>query len=488
MNNIAGRWSIVAALFVLAGASSILVATAAFGPATTPDSAHYLAAADSFVRTGQFLGYDGRPMVYWPPLYPAVLGAFDRLLPGGTLDAARLGGVVLFVLASVLFLALARRSVSAVGAYLFAAAGWGLSTTHLLMFGAALSEGLFIVCVLLAALAITQPPDRLRSITVCIALAAACLTRYIGVSVCAAFVLVELLRTRTVRGAIAAGLTGAVAVVPLGLWMLRNRLAGGEADARPDAMVGLLENARSGVDVVTQFLFPAAVPFPVRLLALLAVAALAIRRHRRNTSAAAAVTMTTVALVGACYFVILLALARLTYVDTFDFRLMSPLCPLLLLTAAYALDGALTSTGRNLRGCGAAVAAGLLVFAGFRAFQFAERGHRDGPGMYTSREWRGDAGLHKLADTGGEPLFSNAPDAVFINTGLCVRMLPLARTASLRPLPATFRLHWQKDFWRTYTIAPADLADRCDLRVLHDDARGTLYRVTEKSLGPETAP
>lgn len=482
-------WGLPALLLALAGTIPLLVATAAFGPVTTPDSAHYLAAARSFAESGRFLGYDGTPMVYWPPMYPAVLGVFDRILPGDTIAAARLGGAMLFATASLLFVSLARRMLVSAGAVLFAAAGWCLATTMYLVFGAALSEGLFIVCALLLLLAMTQPVGLLRTFTVCIALAAACMTRYIGVSLCVAVVLFEWSRTRSLRGAVRAGLLCGVAVLPLALWMLRIRLLGDQADARPAAMVGSLVNARSGLDVATQFLFPAAVPLVLRLLALAVIAGLAVWRFRRNTSAAAAGTIAGIAIATAAYFLVLLALARVTYMDTFDFRLMSPLFPLLLLIAAYALDGLFLQSRAVVRLAAGAAALVVVGFFASRAVSFARHGQRDGVGMYTSREWREDSTLAALRETArGEPLFSNAADALYINTGLAVRMLPVRETASLHPLPATFLLHWQKNFWRTYTISPADLAARHQLHAQHDDVRGTIYRVTRLPQSDEARP
>ena len=467
-------------LLVLLGVPALLYATATFGPATTPDSAHYLAAAASFAKSREFLACDGGPMVFWPPLYPALLGSVGRLVNGDLFLAARLLGAVLNAVGGLIFLTLARRCLAHPLAILFAAAGWGFSSTLLLMYGAALSEGLFIVTVLLFILAAVSSASALRWMTVMAAVAAACMTRYIGVSLCAVFVTVEWLRTRSWRATMRAGLACGVALLPLALWMLRNSLAAGGAE-RPAATVGVLGNAHAGLDTITQFLFPAALPFPLRGLALAGLLGLAAWRYRRNTSEAAAWTVTTTAVTVGWYLILMLALARLTYVDVFDFRLMSPVFAPLLLLTAYALDGLFTDRRRAVRLAGMAFMALSLGLAAQRSTSLSLRAHRDGPGMYTSREWREDAGLKRLAlDARNLPVLSNEQDLIQVRTGLLAAMLPLPSMGARYALPDQFALHWRKSFWRMYTVDLAFVRESHTLTVVAEDERSVTFVAARK--------
>src|SRR5688572_17596485 len=42
----------------------------------TYDSREYLSAANSFNEQGVFMGTDGTPYVFWPPLFPMILSLF----------------------------------------------------------------------------------------------------------------------------------------------------------------------------------------------------------------------------------------------------------------------------------------------------------------------------------------------------------------------------------------------------------------------------
>ena len=58
---------------VVVGALAMMVWTQACGLLLTHDSRQYLAAAQSFSTSWQFLGTDGTPITYWPPLFPILL-------------------------------------------------------------------------------------------------------------------------------------------------------------------------------------------------------------------------------------------------------------------------------------------------------------------------------------------------------------------------------------------------------------------------------
>ena len=83
----------LAVLSLLAG-TAVLAATMRYGPGVSPDSAMYVAAARSLLDGAGFVGYDGLPVAFWPPLYPAVLAAFGALGPDVVAVARWLGALV----------------------------------------------------------------------------------------------------------------------------------------------------------------------------------------------------------------------------------------------------------------------------------------------------------------------------------------------------------------------------------------------------------
>lgn len=74
---------------VLAGFILIMGITMPFGPGVTGDSVDYLSTADSLISSMRFTGYDGKPYIYWPPLYPILLAGISQIIDIDTLEAGR---------------------------------------------------------------------------------------------------------------------------------------------------------------------------------------------------------------------------------------------------------------------------------------------------------------------------------------------------------------------------------------------------------------
>ncbi len=68
---------IITAVLLIVGCALLLVGWAhPCGLLLTHDSRQYLAAATSFRECFQWLGTDGQPITYWPPLFPVLLSVF----------------------------------------------------------------------------------------------------------------------------------------------------------------------------------------------------------------------------------------------------------------------------------------------------------------------------------------------------------------------------------------------------------------------------
>ena len=76
----------------------------------TPDSFHYLAAAQSFREYGQLLDSEGGPYAYWPPLFPAILSLFND-----PVTALKWIHVISRILISIFIFFLAKKSITDTG-------------------------------------------------------------------------------------------------------------------------------------------------------------------------------------------------------------------------------------------------------------------------------------------------------------------------------------------------------------------------------------
>lgn len=95
-------WDKITVASALLGAAAVLGHLFTFGVALSSDSAHYIAAARSLLDGEGLLGFGGRPLTTFPPLYPlllatASLGLFDPITVAGPLNAAIFGLTALVV-------------------------------------------------------------------------------------------------------------------------------------------------------------------------------------------------------------------------------------------------------------------------------------------------------------------------------------------------------------------------------------------------------
>ena len=83
-------------VLAIAGASLVLLATRAYGPGVSSDSAFYLSSADNFSNGRGFISFEGSPLVDWPPLYPFVLGIIYKVSGAPPLQIGRLLNALFF--------------------------------------------------------------------------------------------------------------------------------------------------------------------------------------------------------------------------------------------------------------------------------------------------------------------------------------------------------------------------------------------------------
>ena len=217
--------------FAVVGAALVLAREVAYGVALTWDSVEYVSVARNLLAGEGFTRFFGGHYRAFPPLYPALLagaslGVFDPLTVAGPVNAVLFGATV-FVAGWWLWRRLESRLLALWGCAAVALA-WPLTR----MASWAMSETAFILLALLALIQTEKflEGGRRSALVAAAALTAlACLTRYLGVSVCLAIALLLIFSRGAAPAEKARNLTvyAAVSLLPLCLWLWRTRLLTG---------------------------------------------------------------------------------------------------------------------------------------------------------------------------------------------------------------------------------------------------------------------
>ncbi len=460
------------ALPPLAAVVAVVLATGK-GLYVSPDAVFYVGTARNWLDGRGFTPPAGvPPLEHFPPGFTVVLAAAGRLgldpLTGARiLNALALGAIVL--LAGLVV----RRQTRSVPAALVASVLAAAAVDLLALSGSALSEPLFILLALggLVALAAYLDSSRPALLAGASALvAAAFLTRYVGIALVVAGVAGLLWRRRW----LAAGVFGVATVVPVALWLL---WADGGAGDRSVVF------HMFGADYLGQAVRPLArwvVPWPGPpagfVLAVLIVAAgVAVGRRVPATPLTWLLVAFTVA-----YLLVLLGNRVLTDASgRLDARFLAPLHVVAIVLAVPALHRLKPPALYVAGALAVAQVAGALAWTagGLSDDSIRRRG-------YTAGALERSA----LLATAEQPLYSNAPDAVSFITGRPALAIPAEKDyltgkanprfaeelAALRGYIAYFDAI---TFKRSFQPSRAELEAALRLEVVTQDQVGTLYRI-----------
>lgn len=432
-----------AALLALAGAAVVLWANAGHGAGLSPESAGYVSAARSLLEQHALLWYDGGPLVAQPPLYPALLALAGVLTWS---DPLRIAGVVnlLLYLAAVgmvgvlvvrrLRLAVLPASVGVAAAvaafplFFVAVMAWPDVLLVAVVAGAAAAGDAYAV----------RPTWR-RAAALAAVAAAASLTRYTGAAVVAwgAIVVFAYGGGRGVaRIGRAAGLACA-ASVPLAWWIVANAAVPASLSGlRAGQGAALAQNLTQAVSGVLAWYAPVeqvGVWGPLAAVVLTAAAAAIVVRgeapHGPDGRPARVWMQAALGLISA---VAVVSTAEGGPRGQIGDRLLAPLVVPIAIAAAYVLDLLLRArpAGRVViirKTAVVALAAGLLVWPVTRTARAAYLVSQTGIGV-AEREWQESATagyvLAHREELRALPIYSNAPDAVYLLTGLRASWTP----------------------------------------------------------------
>ncbi len=470
-----------------------VLAASAKGLYVSPDGVFYVGTARNWVDGLGFTPPPGvPPLEHFPPLFPFLLGRVGV----DPLTAAR--AVNLFCLAGIVVLVglVVRAQTGSAPAGVVAAVLTAAAVDLLTLSGSALSEPLFILLGLGGLVALAAHVERPRPAVLAGAsalVAAAFLTRYVGIAVVVAGVVALLWRRRWID----AGVFGALSVAPVALWLA---LAEGASDR--SVVLHMF-----GADYLGQAARPFArwfVPWPtppaglLLAVAVVTAGAVLIRRTPPNLSLVVAGTRLfrrrerlpstlswLLAAFAGTYLALLLANRALTdATGRLDARFLAPLHIVAILLVVPALRR------RPLPRPAVVLAGALVVGQLVGAVVWAAGGLTDDSVRrrgYTSADLRRSAVL----GIAGEPLYTNAVDAVWFVTGRTSSAIPAEKDyltgkpnphyadelAAMRAAGGTILYLDAVTFRRSFQPSRAELEAALPLEVVAQDGVGTLYRI-----------
>jgi len=432
------RWiAIASGAAVLAG--GILFWSTPRGLGMNPDSVVYFTTARNIIEGRGFYVFD-KPLLLHGAGYPALLSLVFRL--GDDMTAARGLHAIVFGL-NVLLIGIAAASFTrgskgavliAILLFLASEHVWGI---HAL----AWSEGPFVALLLSALLLHARAlaaSSRAALVPSAALLGLAIWTRFLGVTLLPPALLAVLLFGRRparerVRDAL---LFGAIAVLPLAAWTVRNSIIAGSAAGRslhahPIGAAHL--SALAGT--AYEFFLPIDLWAPLEALqlgllgALLVGAAAALRRARpgalRDPKTADVFHATTILFLPTYVGTLLVSISFLDALTHIDYRILAPLFPFAVLLAVSLVRNLAAETGRPFLWRSFFVASlFVVVVQADRAIAHVTTTRVFGRG-YTNEAWRTSEGIELARSLeSGVILYSNAPEAIRFLTGREARMLP----------------------------------------------------------------
>ncbi|MGD8451132.1 MAG: hypothetical protein PVJ57_04885 [Phycisphaerae bacterium] len=508
----------------LLGAGLVLLATARYGAAVTSDSIAYIAAARHVGAGEGFIGTYGGWYVAWPPMLPGLLALLgmcgvEPAVGARWLNALAFGATVALVGHWV------RRTTVTRGLWLFATVLTLLSFPLLLVACYVWSEPLFVLLAVAGLYRLSVAGEDPRASTLlgaALLVAAACLTRYFGVTLIMVGGLMLLVRGgASYRRRVAnAALFGVVTATPLALWLARNWwLTGHLTGPRASSEYTLLANVTTAARFLAAAFVPAhramtLPPAPVLVvLALSVVGVLALHRRAGRGSAGPRAVYLVLGF-AAVYAGCLVVAASRTAADALSHRLLAPLYVPGVLLAVWGIDAAAQLArraiadgrwGRAVRVAHVlAVLAGCAVLAemGDRAADKVRTSRREGAGGYCTTRWQESATIaHLRGQPNRDPLVSNSAEFVYLQTDRPVALSPVACSAG-RDVSATSlaalaeriaatggaELVWFTDPDRTDLVELDRLAAQFTLECRARLADGAIYHVSPPAVARQSQP
>lgn len=414
-----------------------LWATWSDGVGITPDSANHLATAETLVRERVWVSYDLEPYIWWPPLFtvllaiPTALGA-SVATSSWLLNSAALVGIVL---CSWRLLELHVDSpVGVIGGVMAIAVAYPL---HYIA-GKAWSEPTFVFLAVASVLALSRYVEedtvkRLLVAAVLISLAA--LQRSTGVALAVVGGLTVLLAVSDQSIPLRirrAALFSVVIMAPTALWVVRTvAVSGTVLGVRGASLYSFSENVVQALTVSVGWFMPGRLTaLPVASLLVLGlvgvvIAIISSRVREQGLTALPTRVLLPILLYPPAHLALTLYASSTVALDQLETRYLSPLLPFIVLWVLMSTEWVGKKVGTRLPSpvWGTALVALAVGVLGFKpAVQTVQQAngtrgdlHRD----FSAPRWADSETMDYLRTVVPPRLmFSNRPDAVYIQTGI----------------------------------------------------------------------
>ncbi len=431
------------ALFSGVAAGLMLIGTARYGIGMSTDPVAYVSTARNLVAgngwVGYYGGFAGQPLLYWPPLYPALLAllgwlGMEAMAGARLLNALSLAAVV-WLGGAWLAAHLRHRWLAWMGTLAIVLAPALLRSAL-----QAFSEPLFVALLLGSLLALERRMAGGRWPWLALAAgsaALACLARYLGFTLVVAGVGLLLIGTRGGwRARLQEAGAFALAGLPLAAWWARNwSVSGTLMGERVAVSIPIERNVAGLVYHLGRWLVPNPVPAPLAFLALagllLLVGVALLRGHgTRARHVGLSPLLPALAFMGTYSGFLFVSAFALTYVELLE-RYFVPLYLPMLWVVLFALDRIESPRIRQASVAGLAL---WVALSGVRGAGAVAQAAREGAGGYTSAVWRETEVIRFLAEAPLEgAVFSNEPYALFVYTGMEATLTPRQVIPSIVP-------------------------------------------------------
>ena len=421
------------ALISILGASLIFLLTNSFGIGLSPDSVYYISVARHLTDGKGFIGYDGYNYLLQPPLYPVLLALIKIIFSADPLISvvylnSFLFGLIIYLAGMLLLKHLKSFPLTLAGTAVILT-----SFVFIQNFIIALSEPFFILCIIIYLKYLDLYLDKgdIKSLVLfSVAVSLACLTRYVGVIIILAGSISILSLSRVyfkerMRHIIIFVL---IAVLPAGVWALRNFLLSGTfAGQRAASSYTLSDNISLLFNTVLNWFFSIKISGLQLVILIILIAAgiltgITLIYLKRKDELKLFKTSPLILFI-ILYSGIIVISSSTTAYDKIADRLLSPVYVPLILTISLFIDKAQKWLSRYLN---RRLLSGIIYTAIVAWMQYPTmnsyykiKNYAEQSGWeYSSKEWKDNpviSYLNKKKDfETGYLFYSNVPEAVYI--------------------------------------------------------------------------
>ncbi len=510
-------------IFAIVTGGLVIIAEVAMMYATnwtigvSPDSTIYIEVARNIISGVGLSIAPGETLTHFPPLYPIFL-AIPGLIGFDPLDGARWLHVFLYA-ANVLLVTtiIYRETNGSIMASVFGALFMTSSLSMLDIHTMAWSETLFLLLTLAGFFVLAEylanPENFALLVISSLFIGAACLTRYIGVSVvvAASLSVLLLLNGKISQKVKCACIYGAVSILPILLWLSRNRLITGKLTDRTAQYHPIdLNRIEQGITTVAEWLLlPENLSSFARnisviiFICLLASGAILfyIKRKRAVNSLPASKTSYFPIIFIILLGVYLLSLAiSISFFDAhtpLDNRILSPLFPLGVITFFSLIFNVIDNFRMpRLYLLLVILLAGLLAYQMKITLPYFRYAHENGR-WYTGKQWQ-TSNIMKIVKSLPDDIFlySNGDDAIELLTRKIAFSIPAVEAPGTLKKNRDFDTDLQEMAeklksangvlvyfnlikWRWYLPTSEYLYENLPLRIIYQGSDGAVFQVNQ---------